>query len=112
MKCAGSACILGGVTGNGCAGNGPCPLDVLEERGVIARRPIAKKGLDIPFDQWAEHSGSYVIDSYGSYWQILGFIDRPAVIIELVSATRRRETIIMGSEQSRGYDVLAPKATP
>lgn len=35
VECVGIVCHLGAVTGTGCSSDHPCPLKVLNERGVI-----------------------------------------------------------------------------
>lgn len=70
--------------------------------------------MNIPPEQWAEASGGYVVDGQGRLWQIIGFIDRPAVILDPVRTRdgndqRQRETIVMGAPVSDHYTRLVPQ---
>jgi len=72
--------------------------------------------MNIPQSEWAEASGSLVQDANGKLWRIIGFIDRPAVLldpVELVGeeeSDRSRQTLIMGSPLSREYVRLVPQS--
>jgi hypothetical protein len=51
-RCAGSACHVGQVTGRGCHGNGPCPLEILHQENLI-RVPWLEPVTGTPADeQW------------------------------------------------------------
>jgi hypothetical protein len=72
--------------------------------------------MEIKQDDWQDASGSYVQDTTGRLWRIIGFIDRPAVILDPVAGDdqfdeRRRQTVIMGSLQSQEFTRLVPEKT-
>lgn len=67
-------------------------------------------------DQYSAASGSYVQDEQGQLWQIVGFIERPAVILDPIPAEpapgelgRQRQTIVMGSPLSEKFTRLVPE---
>lgn len=65
--------------------------------------------MNIPRDEWAKASGSYVQDDRGNLLQIIGFIDRPAVIMRPVIGDGHQIVQIMGSETSKQYHRLVRK---
>jgi hypothetical protein len=78
------------------------------------------RGLDIPSAQWSEASGGYVVDERGQLWRIVGFIDRPTVILDpvrvlpepgtvTVTDKRQRQYLIMGSPNSKEFQRLIPE---
>ena len=70
--------------------------------------------LDIPREEWAEASGSYVEDNSGRLWRIIGFIDSPTVILDPVNICnhdsiepeRVRQYLVMGSRNADEFHRL------
>jgi hypothetical protein len=70
--------------------------------------------MRIPKDRWEEASNGIVRDKRGELWRIIGFIDRPAVIMRAIDpeADRQELVMIMGSPISDGYEWLVPYREP
>lgn len=69
------------------------------------------KPLTIPHDQWAEASGGLVEDDRGGLWRIVGFIDRPAVMLDPVKLAgedddRQRQVLVMSAPITAEYHRL------
>lgn len=71
--------------------------------------------MNISPDDWKAASGSYVEDDSGELWRLIGFIDRPAMILSPIKMAgaphaqldgRSQMTVIMGSEQSKQFHLL------
>jgi hypothetical protein len=73
--------------------------------------------VNIPHSEWPEAAGKLVQDDRGGLWRIIGFIDRPAVILDPVVIVgeneddRTRQTLIMDSPLSREFRRLVQEAT-
>lgn len=76
--------------------------------------------MQIPESEWADAAGSYVIDASGNLWRIVGFVDRPTVILDPVKPQsspgvvamkddRKRQYLVMGSSNSTGFRRLIPE---
>ncbi len=73
--------------------------------------------MNIPHEEWQEAAGGLVQDAQGHLWRIVGFIDRPAVLLNPVTTQeevdraeppRPQMTVIMGSPVSEEYTRLVP----
>lgn len=73
--------------------------------------------MNIPHEKWSQASGGYVLDAQGKLWRIVGFIDRPAIVLDPVRISdpaedapagdvRQRETVIMGTPHSKDFQWL------
>jgi hypothetical protein len=71
--------------------------------------------VNIPESEWHEAAGKLVQDERGGLWRIVGFIDRPTVILDPVVIVgeneddRTRQTLIMDSPLSREFKRLVPQ---
>lgn len=67
--------------------------------------------MNILPEDWQSTSGTYAQDRAGDVWRIIGFIDRPAVILERLGEASPpvRETVIMGSPHSKEWVRLIPE---
>lgn len=71
--------------------------------------------MKIQAEEWQSASGSYVEDDNRQLWQLVGFIDQPAMILAPVKIqgspmskadNRTQQVIIMGSKLSEQFHLL------
>ncbi len=77
--------------------------------------------MNIPPQEWQDASGKLVEDDSGKLWRIIGFIDKPTVILEPVKLQghpmqqaddRQRAYEVMGSETSKRFHRLGRLPSP